>query len=91
MTYETCIEQLRILLEETDPTDRVAAIQKFASACALVEWATRESRAARGQFDVFLSSFEIFALKLPDSENIDKRACEAQLTKLPLHLPKVEE
>ena len=91
MTYETCIQQLRTLLDATEPVDHIDALQKFASACSLVEWATRESEEARGQFSVFLSYFEIFALNLPGQENITKQACDAELTKLPMHLPKEEE
>jgi hypothetical protein len=88
MTYDTCIRQLRDLLEATEPVDQVDAIQKFASACSLVDWATRESEAARKQFSVFLSYYERFALNLPDECNITKGACDAELTKLPMHLPK---
>lgn len=91
MAYENCIKQLGVLLEATDPNDQINeadTIQKFAAACALVEWSTRDTKEARDQFRVFLSYYEIFALKLEGSKEITKRACEGELIKLTMHLPK---
>ena len=91
MKYDTCITQLRALLDATDPNDPVDktdAIQKFAAACALVDWATRDNEVARGQFTVFLSYYEIFAFNLEGHKEITRRACEGESVKLPMHLPK---
>ena len=91
MKYDTCIEQLRVLLDETDPINQPDSIQKFASACAIVNWTTREHPEAYEQFSVFLSYFEIFALNLPGESAISKSSCHAELVKLPMHLPKSQD
>jgi hypothetical protein len=91
MTYENCIEQLRILLEATDPSapiDKSDAIQKLTAACALVQWVTRGDNKARDQFNVYMSYYEVFALNLEGAEQITRRACEGELIKLSQHLPK---
>jgi hypothetical protein len=91
MTYDKCREHLRVLLDATDPNDpldRTDAVQKFAAACSLVEWVTRDDKEARAQFGVFLSYYEIFALQLEGHKEITRFACEGELTKLPLHLKK---
>ena len=88
MKYDKCIDQLRALLDATEPIDIPDATQKYAAACGLVAWATRDDKKARDEFSVFLSYYEIFALNLPSSDAINKRACEGELTKLIAHLPK---
>ncbi len=89
MTYEQCIKRLRILVENTDPDKQLEAIRNFSAATSLVDWVAREDKDAHGQFGVFLSYFEIFAL-LKDDEagSISRDQCLGELVKLPMHLPK---
>ena len=88
MAYEKCIDQLRVLLDATEPIDKPDAVQKFGAACALVARATQDNKKARDEFSVFLSYYEIFALNLPSSDAITKKVCGGELTRLIAHLPK---
>ena len=88
MKYDKCIDQLSVLLDATEPIDKPDATQKYAAACGLVAWASRDDKKARDEFCVYLSCYEMFALNPPSSDTITKKVCEGELTKLIAHLPK---
>ena len=91
MKYSECREQLRIILDSTNPRDHVDAIdtlQKIATVYSLILWSTRKSAEAREQFSVFASYYEKYAL---GKDGIGLMACEGELTKLIAHLPDDEE
>ena len=89
MTNDQCITKLRAIVEATDPRDGIAALQLFAAATSLVNWVCKDDEAARSQFGVFISYYELYALRPDnDEEGMTKDACLGELVKLPLHLPR---
>jgi hypothetical protein len=88
MKYDQCIKKLKILLDLTDPADQAQAIHNFAAAVSLVNWVSMESEKAHGEFNVFLSYFEKFALLNDDEAGaMTQEQCFGELTKLSMHLP----
>jgi len=87
MNKTECIQELKTLLEITDPQNKPEAIRNFVSAVTLVNWVTRRDEKAFDEFSCFLSAFEVFVFQLnSEATNITRNTCQGELDKLPTRL-----